>query len=336
MKQDKYSILLAEDSSGILHNVPNAKYEKWEINSFGFRGREINLEKREGQIRIVCLGASETFGLYESKDKEWPSQLGEMLKDPFPRVEVINASVIGLNFNKRKDYVEKYVLPLKPDILIILNQRFVLFVKDMIRGLGREDSVNQVKEREIKNPIKVLLSRGKTISKHHKAIERCLPKSLSTAISMWRLREKIRRKEKRHCIHQKPMDEVPENIVLEYEKDLRLFIHYLNENHILPVLSTYPALITPFNKEFHKNLLLATRHVYCIELSEIGLMDASEKLNDAVRRVAQDYHLPFVDNDRLIPKTLEYFGDNFHFTNKGAEFLAKNFYDLLNHCQLIK
>jgi len=336
VKQDKYSILLAEDSSGILHNVPNAKYEKWEINSFGFRGREINLEKREGQIRIVCLGASETFGLYESKDKEWPSQLGEMLKDPFPRVEVINASVIGLNFNKRKDYVEKYVLPLKPDILIILNQRFVLFVKDMIRGLGREDSVNQVKEREIKNPIKVLLSRGKTISKHHKAIERCLPKSLSTAISMWRLREKIRRKEKRHCIHQKPMDEVPENIVLEYEKDLRLFIHYLNENHILPVLSTYPALITPFNKEFHKNLLLATRHVYCIELSEIGLMDASEKLNDAVRRVAQDYHLPFVDNDRLIPKTLEYFGDNFHFTNKGAEFLAKNFYDLLNHCQLIK
>ena len=336
MKQDKYSILLEEDSSGIIHNVPNAKYEKWEINSFGFRGKEINLEKREDQFRIVCLGASETFGLYESKDKEWPSQLGEMLKDQFPRVEVINASVIGLNFNKRKDYVEKYILPLKPDIMIILNQRFVLFVKDMIRGLGRGDSVNQVKEREIKNPIKVLLSRGKALSKLDKAIGRCLPKSLSTAISMWRLREKIRRKEKRHLVNKEPMDEVPGNIVLEYEKDLRLFIQYLKENNILPVLSTYPSLITPFNKEFHKNLLLATRHVFCIELSENGLMDASRKLNDAVRRVGEEHHLLFVDNDRLIPKTLEYFGDNFHYTNKGAEFIAKNFYDLLNHCQLIK
>jgi lysophospholipase L1-like esterase len=336
VKQDKYSILLEEDSNGIIHNVPNARYEKWEINSFGFRGREINLEKREDQIRIVCLGASESFGLYESKNKEWPSQLGEMLKDPFPRVEVINASVIGLNFDKRKDYVEKYVLPLKPDILILLNQRFVLFVKDTIRGLERREGVNQGKGRGAENPIKVLLSRGKSLSKLDQAIGRCLPTSLSTAIRMWRLREKIRRKEKRHCINQTPMDEVPENIVLEYEKDLRLFIRYLDENHILPVLSTYPALITPFNKDIHKNLLLATRHVYCIELSEIGLLDASKKLNDVVRRVAEEYRLPFVDNDRLIPKTLEYFGDNFHYTNKGAEFIAKNFYDLLNQGQLIK
>jgi hypothetical protein len=206
----------------------------------------------------------------------------------------------------------------------------------MIRGLERGDWVNQVKERGIKNPIKILLSHGKALSKLDKAIERCLPKSLSTAIRMWRLREKIRRKEKRHLVNKAPMDEVPGNIVLEYEKDLRLFIHYLKENHILPVLSTYPSLITPFNKDIHKNLLLATRHIYCIELSENGLMDASRKLNDAVRRVAEEYHLPLVDIDGSIPKTLEYFGDNFHYTNKGAEFIAKNFYDLLNHCQLIK
>jgi lysophospholipase L1-like esterase len=32
----------------------------------------------------------------------------------------------------------------------------------------------------------------------------------------------------------------------------------------------------------------------------------------------------FIDNDHLIPKTLEYFGDNFHFTDKGAELIAKN------------
>jgi hypothetical protein len=61
-KEDSFSVLFEEDSNGVHYNIPNARYEKWEINSLGFRGKEIDLEKKEGQIRIVCLGVSETFG----------------------------------------------------------------------------------------------------------------------------------------------------------------------------------------------------------------------------------------------------------------------------------
>ena len=101
---DLYSILVEVDSHGIPHNIPSARYGKWEINSLGFRGKEVNLEKKEGQIRILCFGVSETFGFYESKDKEWPSQLGEILSNKFPGAEVINASVVGLNLKKNKDF----------------------------------------------------------------------------------------------------------------------------------------------------------------------------------------------------------------------------------------
>jgi lysophospholipase L1-like esterase len=82
--------------------------------------------------------------------------------------------------------------------------------------------------------------------------------------------------------------------------------------------------------------LLATRLTFCIELSEDGILDASKKTNEAIRRVAEEENIAFVDNDYLIPKTLEYFGDNFHYTDKGSELIAKNFYNLLNHHQLIK
>ena len=93
MKLNKlYSILVEVDGNGIPQNIPSARYGKWGINSLGFRGKEIDMEKKEGQIRILCFGVSETFGFYESKDKEWPSQLGEILGDKFPRVEVINVS----------------------------------------------------------------------------------------------------------------------------------------------------------------------------------------------------------------------------------------------------
>jgi lysophospholipase L1-like esterase len=344
---DLYSILVEVDSHGIPHNIPSARYGKWEINSLGFRGKEVDLEKKEGQIRILCFGVSETFGFYESKDKEWPSQLGEIMSNKFPRVEVINASVVGLNLKKNKDYAEKYLLPLKPDIMIIV-QTYLIYIKELMRGVGRKHLVNNVKGEKIKRPKEEVDEKwvgynlikmravGSVLPKLEETIERCLGEWLSTHINLWRLHRRIRKKEKKHLIHKEPMDEVPENTISEFEKDLRLFVHYLKENNIVPVLSTYPALITPFNKDIHKNILLATRLTFCIELSEEGILDASKKTNEAIRRIAKEENLAFVDNDHLIPKTLEYFGDNFHYTNEGSELIAKNFYDVLNHCQLIK
>jgi hypothetical protein len=132
------------------------------------------------------------------------------------------------------------------------------------------------------------------------------------------------------------MNEVPDNIVFEYERNLTAFVHYLKENHIVPVLSTFPVLVTPFNKDIYEDLLLATRLVFCIELSENGILNALRQLNHVIRRIAKEENLIFIDNDALIPKTQEYFGDYFHYTDKGAEFLAKNVCDILNCSNLIR
>lgn len=128
---------------------------------------------------------------------------------------------------------------------------------------------------------------------------------------------------------------MPEHIVVAYERDLRLFIDYLRENNIIPVLSTFPCLTTASNKDKYHYELLATRKS-CIELSEQGVLDCLTKLNEIIRRVAQEHHLFFVDNDHVIPKTKEYFVDNFHYTDKGAEVIAKNIHYIFDHCELLK
>ena len=334
-----FSTLVEKDSHGILHNVPNARYKKWEINSLGFRGEEIDLEKKEGQIRIVCLGGSETFGYYENKGKEWPSQLGEMLRDKFPRVEVINITVVGQHLKKRKDYVEKYVLPLKPDIKIIIHQRFFDYMRESNRRGEGEHSVNDGKVKKVKYPVtgKPSIETPRRVppecedTKKKGFLERFL-----THIRIRRLQRKIRKKERKYLINKEPLDEAPEDMILEYERELRLFAHYLKENNILPVLSTYPTLVTPFNKDIYKDLLLAYRRIFCIELSEDGILDALRKLSHANRKIAEEQNLVFVDNEHLIPKTLKYFADSCHFTDQGAEIIARNCYDVLNHCHLIK
>ena len=73
------NLLRTYDSEGIRVNVPNVRFEKWKNNKFGFRGKESDIHKSENIIRIACLGTSETYGLYEQENNEWPSQLNALL-----------------------------------------------------------------------------------------------------------------------------------------------------------------------------------------------------------------------------------------------------------------
>ncbi|MCJ7664671.1 MAG: hypothetical protein MUO24_10580, partial [Desulfobacterales bacterium] len=75
---------------------------------------------------------------------------------------------------------------------------------------------------------------------------------------------------------------------------------------------------------------------YCVELSGNGILDGLKKLNEMIRRIAEERHMVFIDNDHLIQKTKKYFIDNFHYTNKGAEVIARNFYYLLDHSALLR
>src|SRR5262249_52392179 len=51
---------------------PHGRFKKWQLNGFGFRGREISVQPERGHCRVVILGASEAFGLYESPGREFP------------------------------------------------------------------------------------------------------------------------------------------------------------------------------------------------------------------------------------------------------------------------
>ena len=79
---------------------PNAVFRRWKLDSLGFRGPDISVTPPPGVVRIVTTGASETFGLYEAANKEYPRQLEDSLRarvaascpdDDAPKVEVKQA-----------------------------------------------------------------------------------------------------------------------------------------------------------------------------------------------------------------------------------------------------
>ncbi len=115
---DREHDLTVHDEHG-LHGRPNGHFRKWHLNAFGFRGPQIEERPAPGSTRILILGASETFGLYESANKEYPAQLAEDLRREGPRVEVINAAMAGISVKSMLPYWEKWAARVHPQIVLI-------------------------------------------------------------------------------------------------------------------------------------------------------------------------------------------------------------------------
>lgn len=333
-----FSSIVAIDSDGIPYNIPNIRYKKWKINSLGFRGKEINLEKKKGQIRIMCFGSSETLGIHETEGKDWPSQLSEVLKDKYPEVEVINISIMGLSQRMRKKYIEKYVLPLDPDIILMNHHRLFFHIRESMRG----EEINIIPcliNGNIKNNSKGHILFDRLLSNFRNAIYKLFPNQALSYYSMWRLRKKIKIKEKEYLLNKTPLHEIPEHIISKYEQELNSFIGFLKEKNIVPVMPTFPFLTTCTNKDTYKKILMETRLMFFIELSEDGILDAMSKLNNLIKKTAQKQNVLCVDIDSLLPKTLEYFADELHYTDRGSELIAREICESLirsNFCGKIK
>lgn len=124
--------LFLTDSRGT-RGRPHGRFKKWQLNQFGFRGPEIALDPSPGCTRIIILGASEPFGLYESEGKEFPAQLGERL-DHDGRYEVINAAVPGITIRSMLPYWDSWVKQFRPDIVILYPSPPLFYLNDFYSG----------------------------------------------------------------------------------------------------------------------------------------------------------------------------------------------------------
>lgn len=109
--------LVLHDDLGI-RGRPNGRFKKWSLNSFGFRHAEMSLEPAKDCVRVMLLGASETFGLYESAGKEFPAQLETTLRRT-GCYEVVNAAVAGLTIKGQIQLWKGWASRFRPDVVVV-------------------------------------------------------------------------------------------------------------------------------------------------------------------------------------------------------------------------
>ncbi len=95
---------------------------KVSTNSQGFRGSEFSKKPPAGTFRIVCMGDSITFGWGFAEKNSYPRVLEAYLNKHGrgnKRIEVINAGVPGYDLEQILLYLNKTIIPLKPDLVTI-------------------------------------------------------------------------------------------------------------------------------------------------------------------------------------------------------------------------
>ncbi len=316
------------DRDGFQVNVPDASFEKWQNNRLGFRGPEIVPTKASGNLHIVCLGASESYGLYESPGREWPAQLRAML--PTPTYQVINASVAGLSLPYFKPYVQKYVLPLKPDVIVCV-------VNPSLYALSWEKKQNLKSQGPLLKPVALnqtksvpglrrkIMSSARSLPKIKQvfktSLQSCFPQLLRR-YQVQNLQKQVDRAEAERMKGRRPKDSVPEATVSNFRSDLAELVSFINAQGVKVVLTTYPFLLDSRNIGAYPELALDSRR-FLVQYSNLGLVDVVDKLNSVIASVAIEHGALLVDSHTLVPKSLEYFGDDCHYTDNGALIVAR-------------
>lgn len=124
------------DVNVIRKNKPNQHLNTININSFGFRGEEISLDKPSEEYRIIVVGGSTAFGLGSTNDKTTiPSFLEDKLRTlkNNVKINVINAGIIAATSADEVYYIKTELIDFEPDLFIIFdgyNDSFNVKIKD--------------------------------------------------------------------------------------------------------------------------------------------------------------------------------------------------------------
>lgn len=304
--------LILHDDLGI-RGRPNGRFKKWSLNRFGFRHREMSLDPPKDCLRDIVLGASETFGLYESPDKEYPAQLEAVLR----RVEcheVVNAAIAGLTLKGQIRLWESWVSKFRPDIVVVYPTP----------GFYLANSAPKFPEPPSDDPAPLppwwtprLIERAKDVFDYpdfiqRRRVERRLA-SLTQTDPGW------------------AFPSLPPDRLALFEADLATLTDLIQATGARAVLLTHATRFGSRRQSDDEEALMAWRQFTPKASNEI-LLEFEERAAELTRQVANRTHAALVDVRAVMNGRREWFaeGDAVHFNDAGAAVVA----DLIAQCLL--
>ncbi len=318
-------------------NLPGLKKEiEYTRNAFGFRSVSMKRkEKAPGTIRIICMGASTTDQSMQNTEDIWSSILEKSLNEAFKstgfRIETAAYGHGGTRTAELLYWAEPKLLEFEPDLVITL-----VGINDLClngypgysySSLGERLEEIAQKESEDESD---LWHRCRAISQVCRRLdmaERNLEiwwKIFSGRTLQWHSKNvpNFRRR-----YRQLPHVDVPRretDPMREFSDSIAGLLEFLKKSDIDVIVLGQPVLWTDSLKPQEADALWfsVASSDGAVRPSLSWLEQEMRRYNDEQRRQAELLGADYVDMDRCIPKSLEYFFDDCHFTDMGNQKVA--------------
>lgn len=286
----------ADQDSGLLIPPKGMKTATMSINSLGFRGPEIEMPKPSNRLRIGFLGASTTYCAEVSSNKMvWTELVSRELERSIPSLSVdyINGGVPGYTTKASLINLEKRLIPLQPDIIIIYH------ATNDLSGDTR------------------LLAEQQGIKRTNLATEQSWLGQFSL---LWHLAEKnlvLLTANKPDDTEKLDFDSTL--VGNSFRQNLESIVEIAREKGVkLVALVTFSTHLRDGMNEEQKETAMASARYYMPYLSADDLLVGFKHYNQIIRDVATKTGALLIENENNIPGDSIHFNDSVHFTDIGS------------------
>jgi hypothetical protein len=298
------------------HGRPNVRYRKWSMNALGMRGPSASVAKPAGTVRVVVVGASEAFGLYESPEKEFSRQLEDSLNAaaaregcPGVRFEVLNAALPGMSLPTIDHDVRARIRRLHPDL--------IFYYPTPTQYLNSESP--RVPSTTPGDTIESELPASAALRPRFADRLRDQAKMLLPGIVQHYLRRRMLRAELRDQPEGWRFTTVPADRMDAFERDLRTLIGDIRKVGAVPLVATHA---NAFAHGRDSNLLTSWERFYPRATGDV-ILQFEARSRGMVRAVAADSSVAVADlATRFDRVTDASFSDFAHFTDLGSAHVA--------------
>jgi hypothetical protein len=298
-----------------LQKIPRPRDEGLVINRWGFRGEEIERAKPAGVYRTFVLGGSTVFCDGVAFEDSHCRILEKWLRAAYPsvRVEVQNA---GMDWHTSQHSLIKFLFQIQdfdPDLIIVYHA---------INDLCRSFSPPRIARGEFQSdyghfngPVADMVNDHFGNARYHRFF--VVDQIHALVSQQWFSDFKV---------GAKPVTVTHWRSLASFERNMRDLATIIRSKQIDLVLASQPYLYKTTMTEEEKSKLwfLDFQCRNREERADIASMARGmDAFNRTSRAIARDHGVLFVDLEQLVPKTLEYFVDDVHYTPAGNQLIGE-------------
>jgi lysophospholipase L1-like esterase len=295
---------------------PHAQFGKWKLNSLGFRGPELR-HKEPGCIRVVVLGASESFGYAESPEHEYPSVLQQKLAGE-GCVEVVNAALIGMQLGSMRSYWTNWVAKIQPDVVVVYPSPLFYLASSTPKPRGTDRAVTPSASAAAESPADSGTARfeSRFIKRLRSVVTGALPRWIPMYLNQRRVAAEL-------AAQALPLISAPPAADLDkFRQALTQLLDTIKSSGARVVLLTHAQRATlPIEARMLPDLWEA--RIYWPRAELPVLAQFNEAGNDVIREVARHEEVQLIDVAPLLDGCWDCFADLNHFADKGAALMAE-------------